>query len=164
MRTAARSGYTAGMDTVRFGRALGTGAREAAKALVSAADAAAAPNPSSQREPAARPVQQQARPTTEQARQVSAGVAQGGKQFGKAVWKPVAKLSGVLWLEVTGVFFGLFLLTAGGYAVKLLLKSQSAALSAEDHRNLLLSLTVAAVFGYFCVSSFVRAGRRQRRS
>src|SRR5271168_4121349 len=35
-----------GMDSVRFGRALGVGARAAAKTLVTAVDAATAPNPS----------------------------------------------------------------------------------------------------------------------
>src|SRR5258708_4012844 len=40
------NGYTLGMDSVRFGRVLGIGARLAAKTMVSAVDAATAPNPS----------------------------------------------------------------------------------------------------------------------
>ena len=36
------------MDSVRFGRALGIGARAAAKTLVTAVDAATSPNPSAE--------------------------------------------------------------------------------------------------------------------
>ena len=45
------NGYTSGMDSVRFGRTLGIGARLAAKTLVTAVDAATSPNPSSQGAP-----------------------------------------------------------------------------------------------------------------
>ena len=48
-----------------------------------------------------------------EARATTAGVKRGGKRFGEAVWGPAARLSGVLWLELTGVFFGLFMLTSG---------------------------------------------------
>src|SRR5260370_34757234 len=45
-RSCGGNGYTLGMDSVRFGRVLGIGARLAAKTMVSAVDAATAPNPS----------------------------------------------------------------------------------------------------------------------
>ncbi len=105
------------MDRVRFGRALGQGTREAAKALLKAADAVASPNPgaapASTPRSAAKPREQIVRGAVQQTKPSRAGLKRGGKQFGEAVWKPFARLSGVLWLEFTGVFFALFAFTAG---------------------------------------------------
>ena len=36
------------------------------------------------------------------------GLTRGTKQLGESVWRPFVRLSGVLWLEFTGVFFGIF--------------------------------------------------------
>lgn len=175
------------MDRVRFGRALGAGAREAARALVKAADAAAAPNPSAPAtarptpgtdRPApgtARPeIQSPGRPeegaATRAARQVSqakrsaatttAGVKEGSARFGKAVWGPFVKLSGVLWLEVTGVFFGLFAVTAALGIWKS--RGDFSAGGAAEHR-VWFAVGMLVVFGYFSASSFLRARRRGRR-
>ncbi len=163
------------MDSVRFGRALGLGARGAVKAAIMAADAVATPKPAPA-QPASRPqaaasvparagarVGETATRTTAQVRQVRAGVGRGGKRFGEAVWGPFAKLSGVLWLEVMGVFFGLFVLTASMNVWKLRASLHETGANHTEHQHLLFSLAMLAVFGYFCVSSFVRAGRRQRR-
>ena len=57
---------------------------------------------------------QQAARTTSQVRQTGKGLKQGTKRFGEAVWGPFVKLSGVLWLELTGVFFGIFAVFAAG--------------------------------------------------
>jgi hypothetical protein len=172
------------MDSVRFGRALGFGARAAAKTLVTAVDAATSPNPSAKspgsgsggepvsntttaesrtRASAAR-VGQQAAQTTAKVRQTSQGLKQGSKRFGEAMWGPFVKLSGVLWLEVTGLFFGVFAMFAAGGVWKLRGDLRDTGLNHAGHMHLLLSLVMAAVFGYFCVSSFVKASRRGRRS
>jgi hypothetical protein len=156
------------MDSVRFGRALGLGARSAAKAVMMAADAAASPNP------AARPgqsavrgvaqaVSQSVLQTGAKARQTQAGLARGGKRFGEAAWGPFVRLSGVLWLELTGVFFGLFLLTALMSAWKLRGSLRDTGLNHAAHERLLWSIGMALVFGYFSLSSFIRAARRERR-
>ncbi|WP_035349542.1 hypothetical protein [Edaphobacter aggregans] len=161
------------MDSVRFGRALGVGARAAAKTLLTAVDAAASPNPSAQKpntgassRPAAQSgsaaVAQQVVRTAAQARQATAGVAQGGKRFGEAVWRPLVKLSGVLWLEFTGVFFGIFAAYAGGGAWKLRAEWRETATNHDMHMHFLMAAGMALLFGYFCVTSFVRAGRRGR--
>lgn len=163
--------YTSGMDSVRFGRALGFGARQAAKALLSAADAAASPNPSGKQQPAGSTraarsgaaLGQKAAQTTTQVRQTKEGLSRGSKRFGEAVWGPFTKLSGVLGLELAGVFFGLFFLTAMNYGWRLLVKMRGMGLNESEHRNLMFSGAIALVFGYFCVSSFVRASRRQHR-
>jgi hypothetical protein len=164
------------MDSVRFGRALGIGARLAAKTLVTAADAATAPNPSTgakagtdsatppkenKAAAAGARVGQQAAHTTAQVRQTGKGLKRGGKRFGEAVWGPFVKLSGVLWLEFTGVFFGIFAVFAGGGAWRLRGDLHARAVNHDAHVHFVLSALMAIVFGYFCMSSFVKASRRQ---
>lgn len=181
------------MDSVRFGRALGTGARLAAKTLVTAVDAASSPNPSpvsstrsptrSQTQPVPTPAPTAAAPSSplpptpppaayraggnaarnaSKVRVTSRGIAQGSRRFGEAVWGPVVKLSGVLWLELTGVFFGVFALFAGIAAWKLRDHLHQTPPDIDAHTHLELAVAMAIVFGYFCVSSFLRAGRRGR--
>jgi hypothetical protein len=161
------------MDSVRFGRALGIGARVAAKTLVTAVDAATSPNPSAAKNEAdaaaheskaaaagARVGQTAARKTA-QVLQTGQGLKRGSKRFGEAVWGPFVKLSGVLWLELTGVFFGIFALFAGTGAWKMRGELHATAVNHDAHMHLLFSALMAVVFGYFCVSSFVKASRRQ---
>jgi len=183
------------MDRVRFGRALGYGARQAMKTLVTAVDAATTENPASgraaadqggsrsapaaaqvlrpvgrietpERKPAAAKVAPAARVTASEAaarvRETQKGVRHGGRRFGQAVWRPFVRLSGVLWLEVTGVFFGIFALFALGGVWRLHGAWRATAGNEAEHRNLLGAAAMLAVFGYFCVSSFVRARRRER--
>jgi hypothetical protein len=169
----AANSYTSDMDSVRFGKVLGMGARYAAKTLANAADAATAPNPSATRvateqprptvQPPADTMGQKAARTTAQVRKTKENLSRGGKRFGEAMWGPVVKLSGVLWLEVTGVFFGLFVMVAVINTWKLLAKQHSLGLSLLENRYLFFSIVMGVVFGYFCVSSFVRASRRQHR-
>jgi hypothetical protein len=180
------------MDSVRFGRALGVGARAAAKTLVTAVDAATSPNPSAavkgkesagvgasggsaassagssagasgRAEASGVRLGQQAARTTAQVRQTRRGLKEGSKRFGEAAWGPMVKLSGVLWLELTGVFFGIFALFAGGAVWKGRAALEETAGNHDAHVHLLLSAAMALVFGYFCVSSFVKASRRGKR-
>ena len=147
---------------------------------MTAADAATAPNPSANRTsgaqtPSPQPPKsteatragatlgQKAAQTTAQVRQTSEGIARGSKRFGEAVWGPFVKLSGVLWLELTGVFFGLFLMTCAINTWKLRGDLHETALNHTAHQHLFWSAGLTIVFGYFCVSSFVRAARRGRR-
>jgi hypothetical protein len=185
--------YTLSMDAVRFGRALGFGARQAAKTLVTAVDAATTEDP--RKRPSARPssvqeqrsVQEQPRrsetttpprgqPTSEPTptvtkavRAVSQTVAKGQetqralkrgrKRFGQAAMEPVVRLSGVLGLEVAGVFFGIFAL--GGLSAAWRLRGNWR-VSGPGHTQLLGAVGMILVFGYFCITSFVRARRRER--
>ena len=145
------------MDTARFGRALGMGARGAAKAVLAAADAATA-KPASAAQPL-RPSIDIVR-TIKQLHETQAGVTRGSRRFGETVWRPFVRLGGVLWLELTGVFFGLFVLFAGGNAWKLRANLHETAANRVEHQHLFWSLAMAALFGYFCLSSFMRANRR----
>jgi hypothetical protein len=167
------------MDSVRFGRALGVGARAAAKTLVTAVDAATSPNPSATKakqsaEAASAPaspaigkaepsgVRQQAAQTTAQVRQTGRGLKEGSKRFRKSVGEPVTRLSAALWLELTGVFFGIFAVFAASGAWKMRTALHETANRGGDVR-FLIAAGMAAVFGYFSISSFVKANRRVKR-
>ena len=169
------------------------GARSAAKAFATAADAAAAPNPTPARPAAAASRESVPRPTprpdqmpvsdappvstgsvanvartaaraTLQARRSTQGVAQGSRRFGKAVWQPLVKISGVLWLEITGAFFGLFALFAGQAVWSHRADLRVTANNHDAHLRALVFLAMTLVFSYFCLSSFLRARRRERQS
>jgi hypothetical protein len=165
------------MDSVRFGRALGFGVRAAAKTLVTAADAATTPNPTAATKetpavgsatagnakvsgvrPEARTPQ-----TTSQMRQAGQGLKEGGKRFGEAMGGRVVRLSGALWLELTGVFFGIFAFSAAAGSWRMHAALHETAGNHDAHVRFLISVVMAAVFGYFCVSSFVKANRMSRR-
>jgi hypothetical protein len=156
------------MDRERFGRALGQGTREAARALLKAADAAAAPSPSTparerpvpSREPIARAAAQTAAQATHRVRTTKAGLKQGSKRFGRAVWGPFAKLSGILWLEVTGVLFSLFAIVA---ALEVWRHRADLHATGAPRQHLFGAILMLALFGYFTISSFLRASRRSRR-
>ena len=178
------------MDRVRLGRALGYGARHAMKTVVAAVDAATTEAPSSTRAspgssqtaatpplrgaamrsttpatpqtPSPTPIATADRATAQgvrQARNKQQGVKQGTRRFGEAVWRPFVRLSGVLGLEVSGVFFGIFALFALGAVWRLRADWHS---QSPGHSQLIVAAAMLAVFGYFCVSNFVRARRRER--
>ncbi|HUD22095.1 MAG TPA: hypothetical protein VMQ60_04560 [Acidobacteriaceae bacterium] len=178
--------YTSRMDAVRFGRALGLGARQAVKTVTAAVEAATAENTSARSagtaakagqtdaRPQERPAAGTTRTTTEtaarkaahqaaqavvQARGVKQGLGRGSRRFGGTAWKTFTRLGGVLWLEVSGVFFGLFALFALVAVVHLRGEWR---LSAAGHRQLTVAVAMLAFFGYFCVSNFMRARRRER--
>ena len=156
------------MDRVRFGRALGYGARHAAKSLLKAADAASSPNPSSAG--SSRPGSQSSTewPTgsrlAERVVETRRTVAQTQKHAGKlgrSVLSPVARFSSVLWLQVTGSFFMLIAL----FLSQGLWKQRGAIrLPIHSHAAAVFYLQLAAFLGftYFAVSNFARAYQRER--
>lgn len=154
------------MDKVRFGRALGYGARHTAKAIYKAVDAARADGT------AAKPVADQpavAQPTArvEQPRQAAArpqprDVAKHAKGLGKSVWTPVARFSGVLWLQVTGSVYAVIAL-AMGQAVWMRRADLRAPMHSAGAERAYLLAGIFALFAYFAVSSFVRAARLEKR-
>jgi hypothetical protein len=148
------------MDRVRFGRALGYGARHAAKSLAQAVDAATSNAPAKPGPPAPDPQARVAMPST--LRQAAPHLRAASKAAGKSAWTPLARFSSVLWLQVTGTFF---LLVAAFFsqglwkewgAIRLPLHSPEAG-------RFYLRAAAFAIFAYFGVSNFVRAWRRERR-
>jgi hypothetical protein len=155
------------MEPNRFGRVLGISARVAAKTIRErAAQSGQAPGGAAAQAPVARDGAPAAKPVSA-VRPVSAvagaTVADGGRRlargagrFGSALIGPFAHATGVLTLQITGVFFGLFALfflshtwetwRAGGWR--------------DPHTKVYAGL--ALLFGWFTVSSFWRARRKQR--
>ena len=72
--------------------------------------------------------------------------------------RPFRRVGGILWLEVTGVFFLLPVLVFAPY----LWRAIVAYPHSSDHKTLWATAIVIAVFLYLGVSSFWRAGRRSR--
>jgi len=159
------------MDSVRFGRVLGKGARAAAKGLSEAVDAATAPNPNppratSQAPPAPRtPMQAPAPFTAQPTAAYPAGkkaVTRERGRLGRSFLAPFARAGGVLWLEVTGTFFAVFAAIFLSYAWRYGAALRLSGADADTRHHLLASAGAATIFGYFAVSSFVRARRRER--
>lgn len=146
------------MDKVRFGRALGMGARQGAKALMKAADAATTPDPRATRKAGAA-VRGKMIETAGQAKATSAGVKEGGRRFGAAVWKPMVTASSVLWLEVTGVLFGMFALVTGTWTWS---HRYDLAAGGVLRQHEWIGVGLFSLFVYFTVSSYTRAAKRGR--
>ena len=144
---------------MKFGRALGYGARHAAKTLVQAAEAAGAPNPAPQAPPGA--PRQATRLPPDATRRIPdvQTVTTAGKQAKNSLVTPVVRFSSVVWLQVTGVFFGLVAFTMGMAAWKAR-AGFHAAVNSTDAIKVYAYVAVCALFTYFTVSSFVRAARR----
>jgi hypothetical protein len=160
------------MDKVRLGRAIGYGTRHAAKAVLQAVDAASAPGPAasapSQATRGPNPVSSSAaRPATTvpvverlaQAQRTVGVSTQQARTLGRSVWSPVARFSGVLWLQVTGTIYTLIALILG-QAVWMRRAALHLPPSVHAAQQAYLLSAAFTLFAYFAVSSFVRAARR----
>jgi hypothetical protein len=70
--------------------------------------------------------------------------------------RPFGRVGGILWLEVTGFFFGLF----GLYFSIDLWRNRLGYASGPQHTRFLIAAGLVVVFGYLSISAFWRAGRR----
>lgn len=165
------------MDKVRFGRALGYGARHAAKSLLAAADAATSPDPKAGAPGGTRPAatqsqaaaQSQAAPRGEVQRPVArtaapqraAQVLSAGRKASKGVFAPVKQATSVVMLQVTGSFFGLLAFAMGRGLWKLKDGFRAPVFSQLWVEAWVVS-AMTAVLVYFTISNFVRAAKRER--
>jgi hypothetical protein len=164
------------MDRVRLGRALGFGARAAAKTLAQAANAAMSPNPSAAAKSNATPRPAQTVPPAQPAsssRPSAGNVVAATGRMGRAVLEPVKRHSRELWLQITGSFFALLACSmAGGmWALRLAVRSAfqqahtnhaalwSQLLLNQDLLKFYLATAAFLMFAYFAVSNFIRAAR-----
>lgn len=150
------------MEPKHFGRKLGIGVRVASRmakerAAQASSPQAAAPRPAG---PAATPRPAPPRAPAKNYAEPARRVGEGTRRFGKAVAGPVAHISATLWLEITGLFFALFAVFFGQNAWK----TRLSALHGPEHTHFLLYSLVSLIFVYFCVSSFVKARHRGRRT
>ena len=83
-------------------------------------------------------------------------LARGAGRFGATLVRPFAHATGVLTLEITGVFFALFTLFFVEHAWQVYTKARWR----DGHFAIYAAL--AALFAWFAVSSFWRAKRKQR--
>jgi hypothetical protein len=135
-----------------IGRTLGIGLRVAGRIagqrVAAGAEAAA-------KEPPPPPVAAaaaQSRASGQAAGQVTRGVARGVGGF----LRPFGRVGGIVWLEVTGVFF---LLPVIVFAPTLW-RTRASFMHGPDHRTFLVSAALVVVFLYLGVSSFWRARRK----
>jgi hypothetical protein len=70
--------------------------------------------------------------------------------------RPFGRVGGILWLEVTGFFFGLFAL----YLAIVAWRTRLSYAAGPQHTQFLIAVGTMVVFGYLCVSAFWRAQRR----
>jgi len=87
------------------------------------------------------------------------GFVAGAKRFAQAMLGPVAHTGGVLWLEVTGLFFGLFALFFAQNAYKF---RQDCA-GGPEHAHFWLYASLAALFGGFTVTQFSTARGKEKK-
>ena len=147
------------MEPKKVGRTLGIGLRVASNMVRERVERAAAPVPApttagkGSPQPAAtsnRPVPMSHRVTT---------AKRGAKAFGQALLGPFTHAGGVLWLEITGLFFALFAL----FFVQSVYRVHTAWRTGPEHTHLLLYVAMAFIFAWFSVSSFARAYRKSKR-
>ena len=141
------------MEPNTLGRKFGIGFRIASRKLLDRAMQDASPSAGS----ATRSVPQEA-PSPQVYAARGKAVAKGTRKFGEAVWKPFAHASGVLWLEVTGLFFGIFTLFFGMNTYKLRYEWAIG----PDHQRFLVYSVVTLIFAYFTFSSFYRARKKEK--
>jgi hypothetical protein len=153
------------MEPNRFGRKLGIGVRVASRMVkeraaqannAAASTPQATPSQATTSRPATPPAAARKKNLVEPARRVG----EGTRRFGQAFWAPLKHVSATLWLEITGLFFALFALFFGQNAWN----TRTSVLHGPEHAHFLLYAVATLIFLYFCVSSFVKAARRGRRT
>jgi|SRR5271170_6454210 len=155
------------MGAEAAGRKLGIGLRLAARAVQQrAAEASTAPAPSNSANPQASykaaPANTAAAAShaAAQVKVTAKGVAQGTKRFGEALWGPMAHTGGVLWLEITGLFFALFAMYFGQSAYRM--RHDYAA--GPEHTHFLIYSTLTVVFAWFTFGSFYKARQKEKKN
>jgi hypothetical protein len=70
--------------------------------------------------------------------------------------RPFGRVGGILWLEVTGFFFGLF----GLYFATDMWRTRLSYLAGPQHSRFLIAAGLTVVFAYLGISAFWRAQRK----
>jgi hypothetical protein len=159
------------MNANEFGKKLGIGVRVAGRIAQQRAEEAARAKAQqqfqAQNSPGGAEIPVQAQAAT-RASSVDYGkklreVNKGSQKFTRAAggglagfFRPFRRVGGILWLEVTGFFFGLFAL----YFATDLWRTRLSYATGPQHQRFLIAAALTAVFGYLSVSAFWRARRR----
>jgi hypothetical protein len=142
-----------------IGRVLGTGLRVAGRIAgqriaVSAQAAASRPAPATAS--AGHPQHENGSVGDRAGRQGAGEAAHGIARGLGGFLRPFGRVGGILWLEVTGVFFFLPVLVFAPFAWRTRLNWAHG----PDHRTFLVSVVIVLLFLYLSISSFWRARRR----
>ena len=141
------------MNANDFGKKLGIGVRVAGRVAQQHAQHRAeqkAQNPPSASNPTR---------TVPQAREVVANSRTLTRAAGRGIGgflRPFGRVGGLLWLEVTGFFFGLFTL----YFAQDVWRTRLSYAAGPQHTRFLIAVGLTLVFGYLSLSAFWRARRR----
>lgn len=138
----------------------------AARTAFEAVDAATSPSPN---QPAAasrppevippRPAAQTAsRPVTRPPVSVPPNLSRAVSSATAGVAAPLKKASRALWYELTGSFFALFALSFAGAMWKT--RANAVSTIPDDRHRFYAFCALTLLFGYFSVSSFIRARKR----
>jgi hypothetical protein len=137
------------MEPKKVGRTLGIGVRVASGMLRERIERASAASPVTVSPPVSRPSPGKRLETAKK----------GAKAFGSALLGPFTHAGGILWLEITGLFFALFAL----FFVQSAYRVRGSWRNGPEHQHLFLYAALAIGFGWFSVSSFLRAYRKNKR-
>jgi|HubBroStandDraft_5_1064220.scaffolds.fasta_scaffold136084_2 hypothetical protein len=155
------------MNPNEFGKKLGIGVRVAGRIAQQRAEAAARAQSQAQNtsSPTGSPApQQSATPVftpnySEKVRDIGKSSHKLTRAAGRGVGgflRPFGRVGGILWLEVTGFFFGLFAL----YFAQDLWRTRLSYATGPQHTRFLVAAGLTAVFGYLSISAFWRARRK----
>ncbi len=139
-----------------IGRVVGMGLRVAGRVAgqhMAASAQAAASAPASQAGAQGRTAGQATAQATRVAGQATKNVARGVGGF----LRPFRRVGGIIWLEVTGVFFLIFVPV---FIWRGLWPARASYMHGPDHWRFLVFAGLTLVFLYLGVSSFWRAGRK----
>ena len=141
------------MKPEKIGRIAGIGLRLAGRMAgekLAGQAHAAMPNQAPNR--AAHPISPNTKAAIRAAGQMTRGVGRGVGGF----LRPFSRVGGIIWLEVTGVFFFLFVVAFASMAWR----SHPATIYGPYGRTFIASVAVVVIFLYLSITSFVRARKK----
>jgi hypothetical protein len=133
----------------------------AARTAFEAVDAATSPSPNppaaTPRQPEVIPPRPVSRPVSRPAA-VSPNLSKAVSSATAGVAAPLKRASRALWYELTGSFFALFALSFAGATWKT--RANAVSTIPDDRHRFYAFCVLALLFGYFSISSFLRARKR----
>lgn len=154
------------VEYVKLGRRLGIGTRIAARMLRERTRDGNAANRANGPSRPAEPLRDQVKRVQAvkpkdvgtRTRNVTRGVMQGTRGFGRGFFHSVSHLSRALWHEVTGVFFGIFAL----FFAQNVWRVRGAWRAGAEHDHFFIYLVLTVLFAYFSITAFARSRRSSR--
>jgi len=148
------------MNANEIGKRLGIGVRVAGRIAQQRAEAAAnqpgAPTGASGAGPSSAPRIMPNAADIREARQKTHKLTRAAGRGVGGFLRPFGRVGGILWLEVTGFFFGMFAL----FFAQDLWHARAGYASGPLHQRFLIAVALTVVFAYLSISAFWRAKRK----